>query len=267
MADKQKDLNKAASLRADSTEAKVESFVTTLRAFLLRALEPILDDLKAAKLPAKEAAKALGGLEAAVAEAGLGGHFDAIRELFTEQYSLVQDEFKATTGKTALLNSFTRDSLDALIDERLNLAASFVTDYLGDVRSAVLDSVILGQPFKPVELLTTAEGGTFSKLKTEVDTTLMAYQRIVHLEKAKKAGIEKFLYVGPEDDITRQFCLEHVDKIYTREQIDAMDNGTDLPVAIYCGGYNCRHHWRPVSDALAAEIEAEQQGTSASPPT
>jgi hypothetical protein len=46
-----------------------------------------------------------------------------------------------------------------------------------------------------------------------------------------------------------------VDEIYTEAQIAKMDNGTDLPVAVYCGGYNCRHHWRPVSDELAKELE------------
>jgi hypothetical protein len=100
-----------------------------------------------------------------------------------------------------------------------------------------------------------AEGRALANIETEVNTTLMAYQRVLHIEKAKKSGVDKFLYVGPDDDITRPFCQEHVDQIFSRDEIDAMDNEQDLPVSIYCGGYNCRHHWRPVSDELAKEIE------------
>lgn len=130
-----------------------------------------------------------------------------------------------------------------------------VDRYLGDVRTAVLDTVLLGK--KP-DLAAAAEAAgprVFSYLKTELNTALIAYQRVAHFEAANEAGIDKFLYVGPLDRITRPFCQEHVGKVYTRDEIASLDNEQGLPVEVYGGGYNCRHHWRPVSDELARELQ------------
>lgn len=229
----------------------------SLEVFLRKNLARILEGLRTDSLTAKEAAKALGGLESSMEEAGLKTYFERARGLFQAEYKEVQEEFAQTTGKKALLGKFTRQNLDALVDARLDLAASFVTDYLGDVRTAVLDAVVGGRKLKPEEILETAEGRTLHNLKTELNTSLMAFQRVTHLEKAKKAGITKFLYVGPNDKIIRPFCLERVDRIFTQAEVESWDNGQGLPAAIYCGGYNCRHHLRPISDELALELEAE----------
>ena len=55
----------------------------------------------------------------------------------------------------------------------------------------------------------------------------------------------KYKYYGPLDKLTRPFCahLEQVNKTYTREQIDEMDNGQIPNVFISCGGWRCRHQW------------------------
>lgn len=123
------------------------------------------------------------------------------------------------------------------------------------MRAAVLDSVVGGKAVKPEKILDTATGKTLHHLKTELNTSLMAYQRIAHQEKAKKAGVTKYLYIGPDDDVTRPFCGERVGKVFTQEEVDAWDNGQGLPANIYLGGFNCRHQLRPISDALAEELQ------------
>jgi hypothetical protein len=35
----------------------------------------------------------------------------------------------------------------------------------------------------------------------------MGYQRLVHFQNAQKAGIDRFLYVGPDDEVTRACFL------------------------------------------------------------
>lgn len=232
----------------------------SLERFLRRNLRPILDGLSAGRVTVKEAAKSLGGLESAMDDAGLKGFFDEARSLFVEEYDRVQDEFEQTTGKKALLSQFTRGNLDALVDARLDQAARVVKTYLGDVRVAVLDSVVGGRKFKPEDVLDRAEGRGFHDVATEVNTSLMAFQRVVHLEKAKKAGVDKFLYIGPLDKVTRPFCRQRVGRVFSLAQVQGMDNEQGLPVEIYCGGFNCRHHWRPVSDELARELESGDRG-------
>jgi hypothetical protein len=56
-----------------------------------------------------------------------------------------------------------------------------------------------------------------------------------------------YAYVGPVDDIIRPFCLEHVGKVYTKPEIDALDNGQMPNTFLTGGGWNCRHLWAPIS--------------------
>lgn len=72
--------------------------------------------------------------------------------------------------------------------------------------------------------------------------------------QAEKAGIEKFLYVGPVDDKTRAFCLDLVGNVYTKDELESMDNGQTGMVMTERGGWNCRHQSDPVSDGLAAAL-------------
>lgn len=231
----------------------------SLRLFLERNLRRILRGLEQGKYTAKEAARALGGLEASLEDAGLAERLDRLRELFRAEYDAVTEEFKQTTGKAALLGKFTRQNLDAIIDDRIALASKTIEKYLGDVRSVVLDSVLGGKPITVDAVFENAGERIYHDLKTEIRTTLMAYQRVAHLEKAKKAGITKFLYVGPDDEVTRPFCQERVGGIFTQEEVDSWDNEQGLPANVYLGGYNCRHTLRPISDELASELENDDE--------
>jgi hypothetical protein len=56
-----------------------------------------------------------------------------------------------------------------------------------------------------------------------------------------------YAYVGPVDGIIRPFCLEHVGKVYTKAEIDRLDNGQLPNPFLTGGGYNCRHLWAPIS--------------------
>lgn len=84
------------------------------------------------------------------------------------------------------------------------------------------------------------------------DSTIQFSRRVTNA-KAERRGYEWFTYVGPDDRITRPFCDSLLanggpDPVFTREAIEAMDNGQTAPGTVMeaCGGYNCRHHWRPV---------------------
>lgn len=84
-----------------------------------------------------------------------------------------------------------------------------------------------------------------ARLRTLYDTTVSIFGRQV---EAMKAGPDDvFAYVGPVDGRLRPFCREHVGKVYTRAQIDALDNGQLPNTFLTGGGYNCRHVWQAVS--------------------
>lgn len=85
--------------------------------------------------------------------------------------------------------------------------------------------------------------------RTLYDTTVSVFGRQV--EAMKSTPDDVFVYVGPLDKVTRPFCRQHVGKVYTREQIDALDNKQLPNTFLTGGGYNCRHVWQAVSKLSA----------------
>jgi hypothetical protein len=86
-----------------------------------------------------------------------------------------------------------------------------------------------------------------------------AAQRQAQLFMNYQAGeydLDRFMYAGPIDVKTREFCLRLLreGKFYTKAEIEAMDNGQTNDVFTTCGGFNCRHKWVAVSDEIAGAI-------------
>lgn len=84
-------------------------------------------------------------------------------------------------------------------------------------------------------------------MRTLFDTSISVFARQVESLSVPQEPERPFVYTGPNDDKVRPFCLEHLGKVYTREAIDALDNGQLPNVFLTCGGYNCRHGWTAVS--------------------
>jgi hypothetical protein len=81
--------------------------------------------------------------------------------------------------------------------------------------------------------------------RTFYDTTASVFTRQVESLKTDRDDV--FLYVGPLDRKTRPFCYERVGKVYTRDEIDAWDNGQLPNPFLTCGGFSCRHVLQAVS--------------------
>jgi hypothetical protein len=102
--------------------------------------------------------------------------------------------------------------------------------------------------------------------RTLYDTAVSVFGRQV--EAMKSTPEDVCAYVGPADVKGRPFCRAHLGKVYTRDEIHAMDNG-QLPDAMLTGGgYQCRHQfiavsklseWRKLAgtDQRIPEIEAQ----------
>jgi hypothetical protein len=96
--------------------------------------------------------------------------------------------------------------------------------------------------------LAEALGVTIRQAANLAETSLMAFQREALVSQAEEAGIDLFVYEGPDDGLTRPFCAEHVDRIYTQGDLDAEENGQGLePTSRYLGGFRCRHYLSPIT--------------------
>jgi hypothetical protein len=76
------------------------------------------------------------------------------------------------------------------------------------------------------------------------------FGRSVTAAIAEEAGLRFYLYTGPIDGVTRDFCRPLVDKVVSESQMKKLNNKQGLPVKTAGGGYNCRHSWSPVSEGF-----------------
>ncbi len=89
---------------------------------------------------------------------------------------------------------------------------------------------------------------TDAQIATLYDTAVSVFTRQVEVLDASDDPGARFLYTGPDDAKTREFCQARVNQVFTRAEIDAMDNGQIDNVLLSGGGYNCRHLWMQVSN-------------------
>lgn len=77
---------------------------------------------------------------------------------------------------------------------------------------------------------------------TIANTELMSLDRTARFQQAEELNFQLMKYVGPDDELTRQFCEDHLNKVLPLSEWQAMTNDVGpQPVSEYCGGYNCRH--------------------------
>lgn len=144
--------------------------------------------------------------------------------------------------------TFDVSALKALERVRLTQVLGVTDDTAVVLWRAVLDGVVGSRPVsKLVSDVARATDRTLSQARTLYDTAISTYGRQVEALASDGTPEEVFIYLGPVDQKMRDFCRERVGKVYTRTDIDAMDNGSLPNVFITGGGYNCRHVWKRVS--------------------
>jgi len=91
--------------------------------------------------------------------------------------------------------------------------------------------------------------------QTIARTGYMEVDALVQKKKAKEAGLDKFKYLGGTVRDSRKWCVDHVNKTFTRAEIEQWEqsqwqgkkNGDPFVVR---GGWNCLHHFRAVLDTV-----------------
>jgi hypothetical protein len=84
-----------------------------------------------------------------------------------------------------------------------------------------------------------------------VGDALMGFDGQFAKFRADELGLTSYVYYGSIIRDSRDFCVEHANKVFTEEEARELwqndwqgKSGSDP--FIDRGGYNCRHHWQPV---------------------
>jgi hypothetical protein len=85
-----------------------------------------------------------------------------------------------------------------------------------------------------------------------VGDALMGFDGQFAKYRADELGLTSFVYYGSIIRDSRDFCVEHANQVFTEEEARALwqqdwqgKSGSDP--FLDRGGYNCRHHWQPIS--------------------
>ena len=85
-----------------------------------------------------------------------------------------------------------------------------------------------------------------------VQDALMGFDGQFAKFRADELGLTHYIYYGTIIRDSRDFCVEHVNKVFTEEEARELwqkewqgKSGNDP--FLDRGGYNCRHHWQPTS--------------------
>jgi len=185
-------------------------------------------------------------LEAVLVEAGYGdlvaGALDVMGDL--AKYQGLGQTRVARVERAA---AWSGETLDAFRQLKLNELLEVTAGTMRRVEQTLLRGIVGAQDRG--ELLNELVADLKVSLphaRTIYDTALSEFSRIAVTSTATGAADEAFMYSGPIDGLTRPFCLERVGRVFTREEIDAMDNLQLDNTLITGGGYNCRHTWLPI---------------------
>jgi len=182
-----------------------------------------------------------------------GGLGEAIDDLTTQQSRIQQTVNKVLTSVESGLNL---DSLSAQVDALTaqNVSDIFEGVIVPSVKQNIRDSLRdleLNVPLNTVmSNLQLKMNRSQGRQLTEIKTKISQYGRSLTAMASAVAELDHYLYTGPRDGITRDFCKALVNKVVSEKQMAQLNNGQGLSVKTSGGGYNCRHSWSPVTESF-----------------
>lgn len=270
-------------------DALIATFTSQLQTISRKAIAAVIaslqkkltfaDDGTIASTPANQ--RTLRSLDTQISDAmDVAGYSALLKNVvgkFPEQQQFLQAQLQHLadeTGEPSIANvNYTQAESSLFSSVQLSVVAALESVMESAARSAMQTSLAAGAGLKMsdlIETITTKVDASIARQATNADTAAITFYRNMSdsafTKLEQKLGIDfKYVYNNPVDEKTRDFCLDlmEADKSYERDEIDAMDNGSDLSdVWISCGGFNCRGQWdidiESANERLAQQDEEQQ---------
>lgn len=175
-----------------------------------------------------------------LAESAYGVRLDGMVESVLSSRRLAQPAAKLSGAFDQRIAALQALHESDLLDEGQALAR--------ELWQAVTRGVFGAQPVNRIlDDLAQIIDATEPQIRTMYDTSVSIFGRQVEALQAGNDPETVFAYMGPADGKNREFCREHVGKVYTRAEIDDLDNGQLDNTFLTAGGWNCRHQFVEVS--------------------
>lgn len=236
---------------------EVIALADTHQARLIRALRDLELDIVALLRDAPLRDGQLFDLEYAVAAR------TEVRQLIDARYRVLVDELvteyaDVAAEAEALLGTFSEFvTLDQSVLQQLQQLTfdgynALGDDFLEAISKQIYEATLTGQTF--ADAVSIVQSSVQSDLaryaRQAVHDGLMDFDRAINYNMAVEAGAEKWVYIGPDDSVTRDHCEKYVGRTLTLDEINKAWEGSwagkrEGSPFVVGGGYNCRHHWSP----------------------
>lgn len=126
--------------------------------------------------------------------------------------------------------------------KKLRLAEDYATDEINDLMRQ------LRNKFQNVSV----GGGMYQTVSAEAHNMVMDFDGVFTVHRAKQAGLKRFKYSGTLVANSRDFCVRHVGKTFTEEEIrriwanESWSGKRAGDPFVVRGGERCRHFFIPV---------------------
>lgn len=171
---------------------------------------------------------------------------------FVSEYSEVAEKAQALLGTFSEFARLDQSVLSQLQQLTFNGYEALGDEFMEVVSKQIYESTITGQPFADavVNIQNSVQSDLTRYARQAVHDGLMDFDRTINMNMALEAGAEKFVYIGPKDEVTRKHCDKYVGKTLTIDEINAAWQGDwkgkrDGGPFVVAGGFNCRHNWAP----------------------
>jgi hypothetical protein len=225
------------------------------------------------------------------------GYEEAVGRLLGSRSRLareVQREYRRLSGTDIAFARPDLDAFAAISGAQFDAFAELGDEAVNALRRGLQRAVTTGESWESWtetlrDAMRTAEGGSPVALRaaeTLARTATTQLHRVMQRRMDEELGVEAWVYVGPDDEVTRPFCTALLDdaadgKTWSEDEIDELDNSKENGGAgagpgsarEQGGGWNCRHIWEPLlpdeESARAAgggETEEDEEAAAAAAP-
>ena len=172
---------------------------------------------------------------------------------FVSEYAEVAEEAAALLGTFSDFTRLDQGVMRQLQQIAYNGYSALGDDFLEAVSRQIYESTLTGQTFADaVRIVQNSVQTDLARYARQaVFDGLMDFDASINTNMALEAGAERFVYFGPDDEVTRDHCDKYVGKTMTIDEIaeawsDSWSGKREGSPFVVRGGFNCRHRFRPV---------------------
>lgn len=243
----------------DAARDKLAGMMSHTMRQMRRLLSSIVSDLKTSDGKIERTAYNISRLSSAMralkSEMSARG-LDNLRREMQRQFDVIADDamkISKAAGIDEIFSDASRQAISVLADSGDREIVA-IAGKAADQVSAYLAKAVLGGANRDDVLLALERILDVAEHQAEavIQTVLNSFFRQVLVMQAQENGVEEFAYLGPDDEIVREWCSHWVGRRGTLEEFEETADqwgrdGQPLPVSVFGGGYNCRHRFVPVT--------------------